>query len=169
TGRAEMDEHAEGVNASEIDVRLAPHERPRPGVGAALLRAVPGLYALGVERTGRPQPEVVADIRERATILPNVRVNVGQPIAHRLDHVLSGVRAQVAVKLFGPDLRELRTAAADAQAALARVPGVVDLQTEPQVEISQVRLTVRRAEAARYGLAPGDVAQLLETAYKGRV
>jgi Cu/Ag efflux pump CusA len=101
--------------------------------------------------------------------VPGTKTNVGQPIAHRLDHVLSGVRAQIAVKIFGPDLPELRQAAEDAAARMAKVPGVVDLQVEPQVEVAQLRLNVNRREAARHGLAPGDVARLLETAYKGRV
>src|SRR5262249_12355167 len=78
-------------------------------------------------------------------------------------------RAQVAVKVFGPDLRVLRDTAQDVQDRIRPVPGVVDLQVEPQVEISQVRLEVKREEAKEYGLAPGDVARLLETAYKGRV
>jgi Cu/Ag efflux pump CusA len=82
---------------------------------------------------------------------------------------MSGVRAQIAVKVFGPDLQELRMAAQDIQQKISEVPGVVDLQIEPQVEVSQVRLKVNHEEAARYGLAPGDVAELLETAYKGRV
>ena len=168
TGRAEQDEHAEGVNASELDVRLTPHERPKPGFGYTLLRAVPGLHGYGVETSGRPHDQVLADIRDRVSGIPNVKANVGQPISHRLDHVMSGVRAQVAVKVFGPDLQELRNAAQEIQDAMAKVPGVVDLQVEPQVEISQVRLRVKAAEAARYGLAPGDVSRLLETAYKGR-
>jgi CzcA family heavy metal efflux pump len=169
TGRAEMDEHAEGVNSSEIDVRLRPHERPLPGLWPAILRGIPGLHAHGVEILGRAPEQVLADIRERVTALPNVKVNIGQPISHRLDHLMSGVRAQVAVKVFGPDLRELRTAAQDIQDRVSKVTGVVDLQTEPQVEIPQLRLRVKRAEAASYGLAPGDVTRLLETAYKGRV
>jgi CzcA family heavy metal efflux pump len=169
TGRAEQDEHAEGVHSSEIDVRLEEHERPRPGFVAGLLRAIPGLHGRGVEVVGRPRDQVVADIRDRLTSLPGVQVNIGQPISHRLDHILSGVRAQVAVKVFGPDLHELRQAAQDVQTILSRVPGVVDLQIEPQVEISQLRLTVKRQEAARYGLAPGDVARLLQTAYRGLV
>ena len=169
TGRAEQDEHAEGVNSSELDVRLTPHERPKPGVGYAALRAVPGLHKRGVETSGRPHDQVQADIRERIAKLPNVNVNVGQPISHRLDHVMSGVRAQVAVKVFGDDLRELVTAAYDIQERMSKIPGVVDLQVEPQENIKQVRLEVNRKTAAEYGLAPGDVARLLETAYKGRV
>jgi CzcA family heavy metal efflux pump len=169
TGRAEQDEHAEGVNSSELEVRLTPHARHKPGAGYAVLRAVPGLHGYGVETTGRPHDEVLADIRARITKLPNVAVNVGQPISHRLDHLMSGVRAQVAVKIFGEDLRELVTAAYDAQDRMAKIPGVVDLQVEPQENIKQVRLEVDRKAAAEYGLAPGDVATLLETAYKGRV
>jgi CzcA family heavy metal efflux pump len=169
TGRAEMDEHAEGVNSSEIEVRLLPHERALPGIWPALLRALPGLRSRGVAVQGRPPEVVLADLRQRVTALPGVKVNIGQPISHRLDHMMSGVRAQVAVKVFGPDLRELRMAGQDVQERMSGVPGVVDLQVEPQVEVPQVRLRVQRAEAARYGLAPGDVTRLLETAYKGRV
>ncbi|MEI6657274.1 MAG: efflux RND transporter permease subunit [Planctomycetota bacterium] len=168
TGRAELDEHAEGVNSSEIDVRLVPRERPIEGPLAATLRLVPGLHLWGYETTGRSREEVVADIRGRITDIPSVKLNIGQPISHRLDHILSGIRAQVAVKIFGPDLRELRQVAADVQSRMAGIPGVVDLQVEPQVEIPQVRLEVDHREAARYGLAPGDVAELLETAYRGR-
>lgn len=168
TGRAEQDEHAEGVNSSEIDVRLQDHEQPKPGLFYDFVRAIPGLHRWGVDVSGRPREEVIADIRDRITSIPGVKVNIGQPISHRLDHMMSGVRAQIAVKVFGPDLRELRNAAADIQTRMSKVAGVVDLQIEPQVEISQLRLKVKRQEAARYGLAPGDVAKLLETAYKGR-
>jgi Cu/Ag efflux pump CusA len=168
TGRAEMDEHAEGVNSSEIEVRLTPHERHKPGFVFGVLRAIPGLHRYGIEAQGRQHEQILNDIRDRVTLLPNVRVNVGQPISHRLDHVLSGVRAQVAVKVFGHDLRALRDAAQDVQSKMASVRGVVDLQVEPQVEISQIRLNVKRREAASYGLTPGDVSRLLETAMKGR-
>jgi CzcA family heavy metal efflux pump len=168
TGRAEMDEHAEGVHSSELDVRLLEHERPRPGWWNGVVRAVPGLNRYGVEEAGRPREEVLADVRDRVTRLPGVKVNIGQPISHRLDHVLSGVRAQVAVKVFGPDLRVLRDTAESLQDRMARVPGVVDLRVEPQVEVSQVRVEVLREQSKEYGLAPGDVARLLETAYRGR-
>lgn len=168
TGRAEQDEHAEGVNSSEIDVRLLEHERPKPGWGYGFLRAIPGLHSWGVDVLGRPREQVIADVRDKITSIPSVKVNIGQPISHRLDHIMSGVRAQVAVKVFGPDLRELRNVAADVQTRMSKVPGVVDLQIEPQVEIPQLRLKVKRDELPRYWLTPGDVVKLLETASKGR-
>ncbi len=169
TGRAELDEHAEGVNSSEIDVRVQEYRRPKRGWSAAVLRMIPIAHLWGFETHGRPREQVMEDIRERITLISGTRANIGQPISHRLDHIMSGVRAQIAVKVFGDDLRELRNASQDVYTAMSRVRGVVDLQLEPQVEVSQVRLQVRREDAARYGLAPGDVATLLETAYKGRV
>ncbi|MEX0744394.1 MAG: efflux RND transporter permease subunit, partial [Phycisphaeraceae bacterium] len=169
TGRAELDEHAEGVNSSELDVRLREHLVPKPGAGYAVLRLMPVVQSWTFDETGRPRPEVLAHLRDQLTSIPTVKINIGQPISHRLDHIMSGVRAQIAVKVFGHDLQELRAAAADVQDRMAQVPGVVDLQIEPQVEIPQVRLTVDHAEAARHGLTPGRVARLLETAYKGRV
>jgi CzcA family heavy metal efflux pump len=169
TGRAELDEHAEGVNSSEIDVRVQDHQRPRSGWGASMLRLIPIAHLWGFETVGRPREMVLADIRDKVTLIPGIKANIGQPISHRLDHIMSGVRAQIAVKVFGNDLRELRNASQDVYTAMSQVRGVVDLQMEPQVEVSQVRLQVRREDAARYGLAPGDVATLLETAYKGRV
>lgn len=169
TGRAELDEHAEGVNSSEIDVRLAEHSPTKPGWGYTALRLIPIAHLWGFDSVGRPREAVIADVRDRISNIPGAAVNVGQPISHRLDHMMSGIRAQIAVKVFGQDLRELRTAAYDIQERMQPIPGIVDLQIEPQVEISQVRLKVRRDEAARYGLAPGDIAELLETAYQGKV
>jgi CzcA family heavy metal efflux pump len=168
TGRAEMDEHAEGVHSSELDVRLIPYERPKPGLLASVWRAIPGAGSWGIERVGRPRTEVEADIEGRLANLVGVRVNVGQPISHRLDHVLSGVRAQVAVKIFGPDLRVLRRTAEQVRERMATIPGVVQLQVEPQVEISQVRIEPK-PEAATYGLNRADLVKLLETAYRGRI
>lgn len=169
TGRAELDEHAEGVNSSEIEVRLAELHPPKPGWGYAALRLIPVAHLWGFDTVGRPREDVIADVRDRISSIPGAAVNIGQPISHRLDHMMSGIRAQIAVKVFGQDLRELRTAAYDIQERMQRIPGVVDLQIEPQVEISQVRLNVKRDEAAQYGLSPGEIADLLETAYKGRV
>jgi len=143
TGRAELDEHAEGVHYGEIDVDLAPSLRSRG--------------------------EVLDDLRERVRQIPGISVGVGQPIAHRLDHLLSGIRAQIAIKVFGPDLEALRGVAAEVEEAIADVPGLVDLQIEKQVLVPQVRIEVDRSAAARYGLAPGSLSERLETALGGRV
>ncbi len=168
TGRAELDEHAEGVNSSEIDVGLLPNEVPKPGAFFSFIRLIPVAHLWGSERQGRPREQVLADVRDRVTSIPGVKVNIGQPISHRLDHIMSGIRAQIAVKVFGPDLQELRTAAQEIQEQMALIPGVVDLQTEPQIEISQLRLRVKHEQAARFGMSAGDIAEMLETAYKGR-
>ncbi len=143
TGRAERDEHAEGVHYSEIDVDF--------------------------RRSKRARDEVMADIRQRLAAIPGVSVNIGQPISHRLDHLLSGVRAQLAIKIFGPDLSVLRQKAAEAQAAIADVPGIVDLQTERQVLVPQLQVRVDRTQAALYGIQAGTLNEWLETALAGRV
>lgn len=169
TGRAELDEHAEGVNNSEFEVRFAEHKIPKAGWFNAVLRSIPVVHLWSFEFHGRTREVVFSDIRDRISNIPGAAVNIGQPISHRLDHMMSGIRAQIAIKVFGQDLRELRTAAYDIQSKMQSIPGVVDLQIEPQIEISQIRLRVKRNDAARYGLSPGDVAELLETAYKGRV
>jgi CzcA family heavy metal efflux pump len=143
TGRAELDEHAEGVHRSEIDVDLAASARGRA--------------------------EVLRDIRQKLGELPGVLVSVGQPISHRLDHMLSGVQAAIAVKIFGPDLASLRAYAAQAEAAMRRVPGLVDLQVEKQVLIPQIKIEVDRERAALHGLQPGELATRLEAGLNGRV
>ena len=167
TGRAELDEHAENVNVSEIDVGLLEPELPKPGFLFAVLRGVPGLHGFGVERQGRHREIVLADVRDKLSAMPGVLCNIGQPISHRLDHIMSGIRSQIAVKLFGPDLEVLRSQADEIRDLMAAVPGVVDLRVEPQVEIPQVKVEVQRGEAIRYGLSPGDVARALETAFQG--
>ncbi len=168
TGRAELDEHAENVNFSEIDVGLQEPEEPLPGWQYSILRAIPGLHRYGVERIGRPREVVLQDIRDKLGNFPPTLVfNIGQPISHRLDHIMSGIRAQIAVKLYGQDLEVLREKASEIEKLMGEIPGVVDLQVEPQVEIPQIRVTVLREEAARYGLPPADVADALETALQG--
>jgi CzcA family heavy metal efflux pump len=169
TGRAELDEHAEGVHSSELDIQTRPTQIAKPGLWFTILRRIPGLQHLGYDLPNSSTEGSLAKIRERVTALPGVQVNIGQPISHRLDHILSGVRAQIAIKVFGDDLRLLREISHDLIGAISDVPGVVDLQADPQVEISQIRLQIKRQEAARYGLTPGDLAVLLQTAYKGRV
>ncbi|MEI6412678.1 MAG: efflux RND transporter permease subunit [Pseudomonadota bacterium] len=139
TGRAEQDDHAEGVHYTEMEVDLRPSARSREAV--------------------------ISDIRSRLAILPAV-INVGQPISHRLDHLLSGVRAQIALKIYGDDLDTLRGLAAGLRDHLARIPGVADLQIEKQVLIPEVKIRLDYARAARYGVAPNrllrEVAQSLE-------
>lgn len=143
TGRAEQDEHAEGVHYSELDVDF--------------------------KEGGRPRGEVLADVRARLAQLPGVSVSVGQPISHRLDHLLSGIRAQVAVKIFGNDLDELRAKAEEVRQVMAGVPGIVDLQVEQQTLIPQLQVRLKREEAARLGVQPGAMAEQLEEAFNGVV
>ncbi len=141
TGRAELDEHVQGVEAAELDVTL---------------------------RLGdRPKEEVLADIRSRVTLLPGMNVTVGGPIAHRIDHMLSGTRANVAVKVFGDDLVVLRGLAREIEASMRNIPGVVDLAVEQQTDIPTVRVRVRPQDAARFGLQPGEVAAEIQTAFVG--
>ena len=143
TGRAELDEHVQGVESAEIDVRL--------------------------EMKDRSKEEVLAEIRDRASLLPGTNVTVGQPISHRIDHMLSGTRANVAVKIFGDDLQVLRGLAAQVQAEMAQVEGVVDLSTEAQTEIPTLRVKVEADAAARYGIPSGEAAEALQTARAGKV
>ena len=142
TGRAELDEHAEGVHVSELDLDLARSERSREAV--------------------------LADIRARLDVLP-ASITVGQPIAHRLDHMLSGVRAQIALKIYGDDYDTLRALAADLETRLKRIPGIVDLQTERQVRIPELQVRVDYEKAKRYGLNPSAITESLETLSNGRV
>ncbi len=142
TGRAEMDEHAAGVNVSEIDVDFNEGGRPREVV----------------------LNEIRAKLKEQ---IPGVGINVGQPISHLIDHMLSGVSAALAIKIFGPDLTTLKEKAIDLEAAIKGVRGLVDLRIEQQGLIPQVKIKVLRPEAAQFGLSPGEVTKLLEGAFNG--
>jgi CzcA family heavy metal efflux pump len=143
TGRAELDEHAAGVNTSELEV---------------VLRA-----------DTRPHTAVMEEVRANLARVPGLDAEVGQPISHRIDHLLSGTRAQIAIKLFGPDLGVLRTKAGEIRDAVAAVPGIVDLLVEPQVGIPQVQINLKRREAAAVGLRGEDLAETVETAFSGHV
>lgn len=140
TGRAELDEHAEGVHSAEIDVDL--------------------------KRSERDREEVMADLRAKMGVIP-ASVSIGQPISHRLDHLLSGVRAQIAIKIFGDDLDTLRGLAEGLRGKLTNVQGLVDLSVERQVLIPQIKVHVDYRKAAQYGLAPGQVLNALETLSEG--
>jgi HME family heavy-metal exporter len=140
TGRAELDEHAEGVHSAEIDVDL--------------------------RRVGRDREAVLGDIRARLATLP-ASVAIGQPISHRLDHLLSGVRAQIAIKIYGDDLDTLRGLAEDLRQRLAGVGGLVDLTVEKQVLVPQILVRLDQRKVAAAGLAPGEAVRLLQTLTDG--
>lgn len=143
TGRAELDEHAEPPSSTEIEVAL------KPG--------------------GRSRAEVLEEMRTNLSVLKGVSINIGQPISHRLDHLLSGVRAQVAVKIFGNDLLTLRSNAEGLKSIISTVPGVVDVQIENQVMVPQLMIKLDRMAVQRYGLQVGNVADELEIFYNGKV
>ncbi|MFE1597872.1 efflux RND transporter permease subunit [Methylobacterium sp. ID0610] len=143
TGRAELDEHAEGVHASEIEVALT-------------------------EDAARSRDALAAEIRRRLAVLP-VSVNVGQPISHRLDHMLSGVRAEIALKIYGEDLDALRRVAAGLRERMSAIPGLVDLQVEKQMRIPQLEIRVDYTRAALYGVSPAAVADQISRLSNGRV
>jgi CzcA family heavy metal efflux pump len=142
TGRAELDEHVQGVESAEMDVRLKLGDRPK---GA-----------------------VLEEIREKSTLMPGMNVSIGQPISHRIDHMLSGTRANVAVKVFGDDLMVLRALGRQVREAMTGIPGVVDLQAEQQTDIPTLRIKVNAAQAARYGLQAGEASEAVQTAYMGK-
>jgi heavy-metal exporter, HME family len=142
TGRAELDSHAEGVHASELDIDLV--------------------------RSGRPKEAVFEEIREKLSVLP-VSVALGQPISHRIDHMLSGVRAGLAIKIFGPDLDVLRTLADRLNARLKGVEGLVDLNIEKQTLIPQIRVRASAENASLYGMSPAQVMSAVEALSNGRV
>jgi CzcA family heavy metal efflux pump len=140
TGRAELDEHAEGVHSSEIDVDLEP--------------------------SGRSREEIMASIRNQLSVIP-ASVAIGQPISHRLDHLLSGVRAQIALKIYGDDIDTLRGLADGLQGRLRAVTGLVDLSVERQVLIPQIMVRIDYRKAAQHGLAPGEVLEALQLLAEG--
>ena len=143
TGRAELDEHAAGVNTSEIEVVTKPQDRSHS--------------------------EFIEDVRQRLSHIPGVAVEVGQPISHRIDHLLSGTRAQIAIKLFGPDLQVLRTKGEEVRKQMEGIPGIVDLLVEPQVGVPQVQVSLNRQAAAAVGLTAFDLAETVDTAFNGHV
>ncbi len=141
TGRAELDEHAQGVNASEVDARL--------------------------DLSGHELAEVMAELRADLQGLPGTNVTVGQPIGHRIDHMLSGTRAAIAVNLFGPDLQRLREIAGEIEGAAQGVAGLVDVAVEQQAEVPQLRIRPDRRALARHGVTPGALMQAVDVAFQG--
>ena len=143
TGRAELDEHAEGVNVSEIIVSLNP-------------------------KSGQSREAVLEEMREELSQVPGVVIAVEQPLAHLISHMLSGVKAQVGIKLYGDDLTVLRNKAEEMRAAIADVAGVKDLMVEQQVEIPQLQIKLDREQLAANGMTSDYVNEFIETAMNGR-
>ncbi|TWU43589.1 Cobalt-zinc-cadmium resistance protein CzcA [Rubripirellula tenax] len=144
TGRAELDEHAEGVNMSEIIIELDPD-------------------------SPNSREDQLAKIRESMEQIPGVVTAVEQPIAHLISHMLSGVKAQVGIKIYGDDLDLLRQRAEQVLSKMQRVPGVIDAILEPQVIIPQLRIELDRNKLLQYGMTTASVNDYIETAMNGKV
>lgn len=140
SGRAELDEHAEGVHVSELDLTL--------------------------RRSARPLEQIYADIRRELVPFP-AALNIGQPISHRIDHMLSGVRSQIAIKIVGDDLDTLRAQAEALRVRLAAIAGLVDLEVEKQVLTPQIRVRLDYDRAEQYGLAPSRLGAQLQMMIDG--
>lgn len=143
TGRAELDEHALGVNTSEIEAPF--------------------------ELKDRSHAEVVADVRKKLSILPGVNIEIGQPISHRIDAMLSGTQARIAIKLFGDDLNRMFMLGNQIKKNISTIDGVVDLNVEQQIERPQLKITPRREMLARYGVTLSEFSEFIDVALAGEV
>lgn len=143
TGRAELDEHALGVNVSEIE---APFELGK-----------------------RSKKEVVAEVRAKLNTLPGVNVEIGQPISHRIDAMLSGTRANIAIKLFGTDLDKMFTLGNQIKSEIEGIPGIADLNVEQQIERPQLQIVPNREMLAKYGITPSEFNDMVEVYLAGKV
>ena len=143
TGRAELDEHALGVNVSEIE---APFELGK-----------------------RSKKEVVAEVRAKLNTLPGVNVEIGQPISHRIDAMLSGTRANIAIKLFGTDLDKMFLLGNQIKAAIEGIPGIADLNVEQQIERPQLQIVPNREMLAKYGITPSEFNDMVGVYLAGKV
>ena len=141
TGRAELDEHAQGVNAAEIDVPFV--------------------------LNGKSKEAFFEQVRDVLRAVPGVNITLGQPIAHRIDHMLSGTRANIAVKLFGDDLQELFRVGKKIEGLMQSVPGLADVAVDQQIEVSQIRIVPRRQMLAAYGMTVGDLMKQVDIAFAG--
>ena len=142
TGRAELDEHALGANVSEIEAPF--------------------------ELSDRPKSAVVEEIRHKLGTLPGVNVEIGQPISHRIDAMLSGTRANIAIKLFGTDLNKMFEIGNQIKTEISAIPGVVDLNVEQQVERPQLQIVPKREMLAKYGVTPSEFTDMVEAYLAGR-
>jgi CzcA family heavy metal efflux pump len=140
TGRAERDEHVQGVNGAEMEVVLRP---------------------------GRPKEELLEAMRRAVATIPGVNVTFGQPISHRIDHMVSGSKSSLAVKVFGPDMTVLRKLAGRAEQLIREVPGIVDVSNQEQAGVPQLLVEFDRSAMARYGLTPAHLTRVVEALFQG--
>ncbi|MBU2502847.1 efflux RND transporter permease subunit, partial [bacterium] len=143
TGRTELDEHSLGSHAHELEVQL--------------------------DLSRKSKAEVLAELRRDLALVQGTNITIGQPISHRIDHMLSGTRAAIAVKLYGPDLYELRRLAERIRLEMAEVEGLVDLFVDQQTDVPQIRIRADREKMAMYGLRPADLDELIDVAFLGVV
>lgn len=141
TGRAELDEHAQGVNASEIDAPF--------------------------ELKGRSREDFMKEVREKLSGISGANITIGQPIGHRIDHMLSGTRANIAIKIFGTDLSKLFTISNHIKNTIDGTAGLVDLSVEQQVQIPQVQIKANRDMLSKYGITIGEFAEFTDIAFAG--
>ena len=143
TGRAELDEHAQGVNGAELDVRF--------------------------ELNGKNKEDFITELRKSLSAVPGTNITIGQPIGHRIDHMLSGTRANIAVKVFGSNLVELRSLANSIKNEMQKVEGAVDVAVDEEVEVPQTKIKFNRSAMARYGVTVGQLAEAIDIAFNGEV
>ena len=141
TGRGDLDEHSQATNGAEIDVN----------------------FKLGK----RPKDEVFDEVRAKLNAIPGVAVTVGQPLGHRIDHMLSGTKAAIAIKIFGPDLSTLQMTGNSIKAAIADIEGLVDLSIEQQASTPQILIKAKREALAAYGISTGEFNRFVELAFSG--
>jgi len=143
TGRAELDEHAQGVNGAELDVRF--------------------------ELNGKSKEEFLTDLRNSLAAIPGTNITIGQPIGHRIDHMLSGTRANIVVKIFGSNLQQLRSLADAVEEEMQKVEGAVDVAVDQEVEVPQTKIKFNRTAMARYGVTVGQLAEAIDIAFNGEI
>lgn len=141
TGRGELDEHSQSTNGAEIDVNFDLKERS--------------------------QEEFLADVREKLASVPGIASTVGQPLGHRIDHMLTGTRASIAIKIFGPDLTQLFMTANDIKAEIEGIEGLVDVSVEQQTETPELQIRAKRDMLARYGISMEEFNHYIELAFSG--
>jgi CzcA family heavy metal efflux pump len=141
TGRAELDEHAQGVNAAEIDVPFT--------------------------LDGKTKEQFFEEVRTKLSVVPGINITLGQPIAHRIDHMLSGTRANIAVKVFGDDLPKLFEIGKNIETQIRSVEGIADVAVDQQIEVPQIRITPNRQMLSAYGMTVGDLMNQVDVAFAG--